>query len=52
MVKGTGFVPCTACGGSGAKDVTEIYMDKDGKPQTRKVRVVCTTCGGKGGHHV
>jgi hypothetical protein len=50
--KGTGFVPCTACGGSGSRKTTEIYMDKNGKPQTRIVMVVCTTCGGKGGFHV
>ncbi len=52
MPKGTGFVPCTNCGGSGATDRTEIYVDKDGKQQTRKVRVTCTTCKGRGGFHV
>lgn len=52
MAKGTGFVPCTNCGGSGAVDVTEIQTDKDGKPKVVRVRRVCTTCGGKGGFHV
>lgn len=50
--KGTGFIPCTACGGSGATDATEIYTDKQGKQQTRKVRKMCTTCGGRGGTHI
>jgi DnaJ-class molecular chaperone len=52
MPKGTGFVPCTACGGTGATTTTEIYMDKNGKPQTRTVRVTCTVCKGRGGFHV
>lgn len=52
MAKGTGFVPCTTCGGTGATDVQEIYIDKDGKPQTRLVRRQCTVCGGTGGFHV
>jgi DnaJ-class molecular chaperone len=50
--KGTGFVPCTTCGGSGATTVTEIYIDNKGKQQTRIVRKVCTSCGGRGGYHV
>ena len=50
--KGTGFVPCTPCGGSGAKDEIEIYTDKDGKTKSRRVRVICKDCGGKGGFHV
>lgn len=49
--KGTGFVPCTTCGGSGATTVNEIYM-MNGKPKTRVVRKTCTQCGGKGGYHV
>ena len=48
MPKGTGFVPCTACGGTGATTRQEI--DRKGKVTT--VRVVCTSCGGKGGFHV
>lgn len=52
MAKGTGFVPCTNCGGSGATTTTEIYIDGKGKPATRIVRKVCGTCGGKGGHHI
>lgn len=52
MAKGTGFVPCTRCGGSGAYDTTEIYTDKDGKTKSRKVRVMCGTCKGRGGFHV
>jgi DnaJ-class molecular chaperone len=52
MAKGTGFIPCTACGGSGATDTTEIYMDSNGKPQIRLVRKVCTSCGGTGGRHI
>lgn len=52
MAKGTGFVPCTTCGGTGATNVTEIYADKDGKQKTRLVRKVCTACGGRGGYHV
>ena len=51
MSKGTGFVPCTNCGGTGAVSVTEIYIE-NGKAKTRVVRKVCTTCAGKGGHHV
>jgi len=51
--KGPGFVPCTACGGSGARDTTEIYYDPKTKTnKTRKVRVVCSTCGGRGGFHI
>jgi YgiT-type zinc finger domain-containing protein len=51
--KGTGFVPCTACGGSGARDTTEIvYNPKTKQNEVKKVRVVCTTCGGRGGFHV
>jgi DnaJ-class molecular chaperone len=52
MAKGTGFIPCTNCGGSGAVDTTEIYVDKDGKTKSRVVRKVCGTCGGKGGRHI
>lgn len=52
MANAPGFVPCTGCLGSGAKDVTEIYYDKDGKLQTRTVRVICGDCGGSGGYHV
>ncbi len=48
VAKGTGFVPCTNCGGTGATTVTEI----DNKGNTKQVRVVCRVCGGKGGHHV
>lgn len=48
MPKGTGFVPCTNCGGTGATTRTEI--DKNGK--TTVVHEVCTKCGGKGGFHV
>ncbi len=51
MAKGTGFVPCTNCGGSGAVNTTEIYTE-NGKTRTRTVRKVCATCGGKGGFHV
>jgi DnaJ-class molecular chaperone len=50
--KGPGFVPCTACGGSGATTTTEIYTDGKGRQQVRTVRKVCTACGGKGGYHV
>lgn len=50
--KGTGFVPCTNCGGSGATDRTEITTDKHGNPVVKKIRVVCGPCGGKGGWHV
>lgn len=50
--KGTGFVACTACGGSGATDSTEIYTDGKGKQQVRKVRKTCTSCGGRSGFHV
>lgn len=50
--KGPGFLSCTNCGGSGGRDTTEIYYDKDGKAKTRKVRIVCGSCGGKGGFHV
>ncbi len=46
--KGTGFVPCTNCGGSGAVTVTEI----DRKGNTTTVRKICSKCGGKGGFHV
>jgi DnaJ-class molecular chaperone len=49
--KGTGFVPCTACGGTGATTTTEIYQE-GGKTKTRTVRKACTTCGGKGGFHI
>lgn len=49
--KGPGFVPCTACGGSGAVSVTEIYTER-GQTKTRVVRKVCTSCGGRGGFHV
>jgi DnaJ-class molecular chaperone len=51
MAKGTGFVPCTNCGGTGATTTTEIYMEGK-KQKTRTVRKICTTCGGKGGFHV
>lgn len=51
MPKGTGFVPCTNCGGSGGVNVTEIY-NEGGKTKTRVVRKVCGTCDGKGGFHV
>lgn len=46
--KGTGFVPCTNCGGTGAVTVQEI--DRKGKVTT--VRRICGTCGGRGGFHV
>lgn len=46
--KGTGFVPCTNCGGTGATSRTEI----DKKGNTKVVRVLCKTCNGKGGFHV
>ncbi len=46
--KGTGFVPCTNCGGTGA--TTTIEINKKG--ETEQVRKVCRVCGGKGGHHV
>ena len=48
MPKGTGFVPCTNCGGTGAVTVTEI--DRNGN--TKQVRKVCHVCNGKGGHHI
>lgn len=46
--KGTGFVACTNCGGTGATTVTEI--DRKGKVTT--VRKICTVCGRKGGQHI
>lgn len=46
--RGTGFVPCTNCGGTGAVDTVEI----DSKGRAKRVRRVCTTCGGRGGFHV
>jgi DnaJ-class molecular chaperone len=49
--KGTGFIPCTNCGGTGATDATEIYME-GGKQRTRRIRKVCTKCNGRGGIHV
>jgi DnaJ-class molecular chaperone len=50
--KGPGFVPCTNCGGTGATTVTEIQMDKNGKPKTVVVRKICPKCNGRGGFHV
>lgn len=50
--KGTGFVPCTNCGGSGATTKVEISTDSKGKTKTERVRVICTQCGGKGGFHI
>lgn len=46
--KGTGFVPCTNCGGTGAVTVIEI----DRKGNTRTVRKICPTCNGRCGFHV
>lgn len=48
MPKGTGFVPCTNCGGTGA--TTKVEIDKNGKTTT--VRVICTKCNGAGGKHI
>lgn len=46
--KGTGFIPCTNCGGTGATTRTEI----DRKGNTKTVRVICPKCNGRGGIHV
>lgn len=52
MAKGTGFVPCTNCGGRGSVSTIEIYQDEKGNTKTRVVMKVCGTCGGKGGFHI
>lgn len=50
--RGTGFIPCTNCGGTGATNATEIYTDSKGKTQTRPIRKVCRICNGAGGIHI